>query len=67
MTRGDHKGAFTYDYKGAMEAELQQMEAEGLWTQVDVIETDKYMKDPSTMMDEQYMSGSVYLYKKSIK
>ncbi|XP_071395027.1 methyltransferase-like protein 27 [Centroberyx affinis] len=75
MTRGDHRVESTYQFKADLEKEFQLMEEEGLWTCVEAKETDKYMRnvydinmrDMRDVQEEEYISGSVYLYRKSIK
>ncbi|XP_071377300.1 methyltransferase-like protein 27 [Centroberyx affinis] len=71
MTRGDFMMGPVYSaYKADLERELQLMEEEGLWTQVEDIKTDKYLKnvyqegDMADMRDGEYMSASIYLYRK---
>ncbi|XP_074495158.1 methyltransferase-like protein 27 isoform X2 [Sebastes fasciatus] len=74
MVRGDHRGTPANDYKKDLERELQLMEEEGLWSPVGLKLSDKYMEDPhlninrvkDLQKEERYLSGSVYLYKKSI-
>ncbi|KAM9353591.1 methyltransferase-like protein 27 [Symphorus nematophorus] len=73
MARGDHRGAAAHKYKQDLETELQLMEDEGLWSLCGVQHTDRYMEDPhlnpervEDVQEERYVSGTVYLYKKSI-
>ncbi|KAL7394123.1 hypothetical protein ABVT39_021110 [Epinephelus coioides] len=72
MSRGDSRG--TDEYKKELEKELQLMEDKGLWSLVGVKETDEYMEDQhltaerlkDLQPEERYISGKVYLYKKSM-
>ncbi|XP_049895612.1 methyltransferase-like protein 27 [Epinephelus moara] len=72
MSRGDSRG--TEEYKKELEKELQLMEDKGLWSLVGVKETDEYMEDQhltaerlkDLQPEERYISGKVYLYKKSM-
>ncbi|XP_035529043.1 methyltransferase-like protein 27 [Morone saxatilis] len=73
MARGEHTGTPANQYKKDLERELQLMEEEGLWSPVGIKQTDRYMEDPhlsaeraKDMQEERYISGTVYLYKKSI-
>ncbi|XP_042346700.1 methyltransferase-like protein 27 isoform X1 [Plectropomus leopardus] len=74
ISRGDHTATSSIQYKKELERELQLMEDEGLWTQVGINETDKYMENPHLSIERaeelqqkgRYISGKVYLYKKSI-
>ncbi|XP_044062721.1 methyltransferase-like protein 27 [Siniperca chuatsi] len=73
MARGDHTGTPANKYKEDLERELQLMEEEGLWSPVGLKLTDRYMQDPhlnterdrKDLQEERYISGTVYLYKKS--
>ncbi|XP_018534323.1 methyltransferase-like protein 27 isoform X2 [Lates calcarifer] len=72
MVRGDHTGAPADKYKKDLERELQLMEEEGLWSLVGIKRVDRYMEDPHVnperddVQDKPYISGTVYLYQKSI-
>ncbi|XP_049902141.1 methyltransferase-like protein 27 isoform X2 [Epinephelus moara] len=74
ISKGDHTATPSIEYRKELERELQLMEDEGLWSPVGVKETDKYMKNPhlnaervkELQQEERYISGRVYLYKKSI-
>lgn len=74
MARGDHRGTPANKYREDLERELQLMEEEGLWSPVGIKKTDRYMEDPHLspervkvmQQEERYISGTVYLYKKSI-
>ncbi|XP_049439799.1 methyltransferase-like protein 27 [Epinephelus fuscoguttatus] len=74
ISRGDHTATPSIKYRKELERELQLMEDEGLWSPVGVKETDKYMENPhldaervkDLQQEERYISGRVYLYKKSI-
>ncbi|XP_034541718.1 methyltransferase-like protein 27 [Notolabrus celidotus] len=74
MTRGNHSKGEEMEYKDELERELQLMEQEGLWSQVGTKHTDRYMGDvhsstngdQNNLQEEQFISGSIYLYKKSI-
>ncbi|XP_031713199.1 methyltransferase-like protein 27 [Anarrhichthys ocellatus] len=59
-TRSNHTNM---EYKAALERELKQMEAEGLWTCVEVAEVEDWERGVSEE-DVGYISGAVYLYKK---
>nr|XP_040022036.1 methyltransferase-like protein 27 [Gasterosteus aculeatus aculeatus] len=72
MSRGDHRGPAGREYKKDLEAELQLMEEEDLWSPVGLKRTNRYMKDPhlkpeeiqQLQLEECYLSGTAYLYKK---
>lgn len=72
MSRGDSRG--TEGYKKELEKELQLMEDKGLWSLAGVKKTDEYMEDQhltaeslkDLQPEERYISGKVYLYKKSM-
>ncbi|XP_075934558.1 methyltransferase-like protein 27 isoform X2 [Anarhichas minor] len=74
MSRGDHTGTAGDEYKKDLERELQLMKEEGLWNPAGLKRADRYMEDPHLSpervkelpKEEQYISGTVYLYKKSI-
>ncbi|XP_037639629.1 methyltransferase-like protein 27 isoform X4 [Sebastes umbrosus] len=74
IARGDHRGTPANEYKKDLERELQLMEEDGLWSPVGLKQTDRYMEDPhlspeilkSLQKEERYLSGSFYLYRKSI-
>lgn len=74
MVRGNHRGAPAESYKKDLEAELQRMEEEGLWSRVAIQEVDRYMEDPHLKIERDgkteeevvYISGKVYFYKKSV-
>ncbi|XP_075934612.1 methyltransferase-like protein 27 isoform X1 [Anarhichas minor] len=74
MSRGDHTGTAGDEYKKDLERELQLMEEEGLWNPAGLKRADRYMEDPHLSpervkelpKEERYISGTVYLYKKSI-
>ncbi|KAK9536512.1 hypothetical protein VZT92_006287 [Zoarces viviparus] len=59
-TRRNHANV---EYKAALERELKQMEAEGLWTCVEVAEVEDWERGVSEE-EVGYVSGAVYLYKK---
>ncbi|XP_071759842.1 methyltransferase-like protein 27 [Centroberyx gerrardi] len=72
ITRGGHRVESTYRLKADLEKEFQLMEEEGLWTCVEAKEKDKYMRNVHSnnkrdVQEEEYISGSVYLYRKSLK
>ncbi|XP_028437473.1 methyltransferase-like protein 27 isoform X2 [Perca flavescens] len=58
-------------YKVCLEKELQLMEDEGLWTRVISQEMDRYMMDVYNNLkdqhDDQYLYGTMYLYRKALK
>ncbi|XP_071762140.1 methyltransferase-like protein 27 [Centroberyx gerrardi] len=68
LTRGNYMLGPVYSaYKADVERELQLMEEEGLWTRVEDIKTDKYVKNvyqDGDIRDGEYMSASVYLFRK---
>ncbi|XP_071395029.1 methyltransferase-like protein 27 [Centroberyx affinis] len=71
MTRGDYRAEeSTYQFKADLEREFQLMEEEGLWTRVESKETDKFLMDikrgAKDMLTAEYLSGCVYLYRKSL-
>ncbi|XP_041657708.1 methyltransferase-like protein 27 isoform X2 [Cheilinus undulatus] len=59
-TRGNQENL---DYKAALVSELKQMEAEGVWSCVEVTEVEKWERGVSEKEDG-YIPGAVYLYKK---
>ncbi|KAL4608417.1 Williams-Beuren syndrome chromosomal region 27 protein [Arapaima gigas] len=60
-TRAD---AQNLEYKSQLDCTVAEMEREGLWTRVDVVEEEEWERAVSN--DETgYISGVVYLYKKS--
>ncbi|XP_035019651.1 methyltransferase-like protein 27 [Hippoglossus stenolepis] len=70
IARGNHTGTESKEYKKDLERELQLMEDEGLWSGVGLKQADEYMQNsnlsPDRDEDEQlYISGTIYLYKKS--
>lgn len=73
MSRGDHTGAQATKYKEDLQRELHMMEEEGLWSLVGTKLTDRYMENPhleydrdkEEIQEKQYISGVVYLYRKS--
>ncbi|KAK9522330.1 hypothetical protein VZT92_018803 [Zoarces viviparus] len=70
MSRNDLKSESGNKYKVSMEKELQLMEEEGLWSHVITKEMDKYMIDVYSncedAQNEKYLSGTMYLYRKSL-
>ncbi|XP_068586088.1 methyltransferase-like protein 27 [Cebidichthys violaceus] len=62
------------EFKKDLERELQLMEEEGLWSPAGLKQADRYMEDPhlnservkELPKEERYITGTVYLYKKSI-
>ncbi|XP_020515305.2 methyltransferase-like protein 27 [Labrus bergylta] len=67
MVRGEHRGAEHDMYQCDLQRELQLMEEEGLWGQLAVQHTDRYMNDTFPDPDQQgelFLSGTAYLYKK---
>ncbi|XP_060936796.1 methyltransferase-like protein 27 [Limanda limanda] len=70
MARGNHTETQAEEYKQELERELQLMEDEGLWTPAGRRHADRYMRSsnlsPEREQDQQpFISGTVYLYKKS--
>lgn len=59
-TRSNHDNL---EYKADLEHEMKQMEAEGLWSCVEVTEAEDWERAVSAQEDG-YISGVVYLYKK---
>ncbi|CAJ1063781.1 methyltransferase-like protein 27 isoform X2 [Xyrichtys novacula] len=59
-TRGNQDNL---EYKAALEAELKQMEGEGLWSCVEVTEVEKWERAVSEK-EEGYIPGTVYLYRR---
>ncbi|XP_030606120.1 methyltransferase-like protein 27 [Archocentrus centrarchus] len=71
MSRVDPKSESGDKYKASMEQELQLMVEEGLWTLVDTKELNRYMLDvyndkSKKEEDEEYLHGTMYLYRKSL-
>ncbi|XP_036971785.1 methyltransferase-like protein 27 [Acanthopagrus latus] len=74
MARGDHTQTPSERYKRELEKELQLMEEGGLWSLVGIKRTERYMENPHLTnekggkgeQEKQYISGTVYLYKKSM-
>ncbi|XP_020515303.2 methyltransferase-like protein 27 [Labrus bergylta] len=68
MSRVDPKSESGEKYKLSMKRELQQMEEEGLWSPMSTGDMKKYMMDVyhNQTEDEQYLDGTMYLYRKSI-
>ncbi|KAF3839053.1 hypothetical protein F7725_017770 [Dissostichus mawsoni] len=75
MARGDHRGSPSEDYGKDLQRELQLMEDEGLWSPAGHKRTLRYMQDPylsgesiqDLLTEERFLSGTVYLYQKSIQ
>lgn len=73
MARGDHTQTPSERYKRELEKELQLMEEGGLWSLVGIKRTERYMENPHLTnekggkdeQEKQYISGTVYLYKKN--
>nr|XP_033495854.1 methyltransferase-like protein 27 [Epinephelus lanceolatus] len=70
MSRVDTASESDKSYKVSVEKELQLMEEEGLWTPVDTKDMEKYFIDPfnnyEKEQDAHYLSGTMYLYRKSL-
>ncbi|KAK2909620.1 methyltransferase-like protein 27 [Channa argus] len=69
MTRVDPKSESGDRYKASMELELHLMEDEGLWTHVATEDMHHYMVDVynnhnKEEQNEQYLNGTMYLYRK---
>lgn len=71
MSRGDHSLETAKNYKKDLERELLLMEEEGLWSLVGTKQSERYMADMHTddkdLQGKGYITGTVYLYKKSTK
>ncbi|KAK1894751.1 Methyltransferase-like protein 27 [Dissostichus eleginoides] len=75
MARGDHRGSPSEDYGKDLQRELQLMEDEGLWSPAGHKRTLGYMQDPylsgeriqDLLPEERFLSGTVFLYQKSIQ
>ncbi|XP_026173033.1 methyltransferase-like protein 27 [Mastacembelus armatus] len=69
MSRLDTNCESGNKYKASMESELQLMEDEGLWTHVLSQNISKYMIDvyngSEDVQNEEYLSGAIYLYRRS--
>ncbi|KAF3839050.1 hypothetical protein F7725_017767 [Dissostichus mawsoni] len=68
MARGDHRGSPSEDYGKDLQRELQLMEDEGCGVQQDT--NDPYLSGESIqdlLTEERFLSGTVYLYQKSIQ
>ncbi|XP_075937203.1 methyltransferase-like protein 27 [Anarhichas minor] len=70
MSRNGLKSESGNKYKVSMEKELQLMEEEELWSHVITKEMDRYMIDVSDncedVQNDKYLSGTMYLYRKSL-
>ncbi|CAJ1061265.1 methyltransferase-like protein 27 isoform X1 [Xyrichtys novacula] len=69
MSRVEPKSESAANYRLSMERELQLMEEEGLWTQISTGDMDRYMMNVYNTYEEtteQYLRGTVYLYKRSV-
>ncbi|XP_041650246.1 methyltransferase-like protein 27 [Cheilinus undulatus] len=70
MSRVNPKSASGERYKQCMEQELQLMVEEGLWSPVATGEISRYMMDVYSNHDnqenDQYLTGNIYLYRKSL-
>ncbi|XP_078100614.1 methyltransferase-like protein 27 [Sander vitreus] len=70
MSRVDLKSESGAKYKACLEKELQLMEDEGLWTHVISQEMNRYMinvyNDRKDQHDDQYLYGTMYLYRKAL-
>ena len=60
-TRGNESNK---EYKNHLECILSEMEKEGLWTRICVMEVDDWEKGV-TEQESGYIPGAVYLYRKS--
>ncbi|XP_030013731.1 methyltransferase-like protein 27 [Sphaeramia orbicularis] len=73
MARGKHTGKPAAEYEEDLHREFQLMEEEGLWNLVGTKHFDRYMENPHVECDgdgedhqeKQFISGTVYLYRKS--
>ncbi|CAB1422767.1 unnamed protein product [Pleuronectes platessa] len=73
IARGNHTETQAQQYKEDLERELQLMEDEGLWSRVGLKQADKYMRslnlspdrDEDNVTEKPFISGTIYLYKKS--
>lgn len=63
MARGNYQRPAHFTYNEELQRELTAMEDEGLWSRVEVAHKDCYLLDPHS--DQQHISGTVYLYRKS--
>ncbi|XP_042345410.1 methyltransferase-like protein 27 [Plectropomus leopardus] len=70
MSSVDHETVSGHEYTMSLEREMKLMEGEGLWTPVDTKEMDKWLMDPfsgdENKQNEKYLSGTMYLYRKSV-
>uniref|UniRef100_A0A673AIZ1 Methyltransferase-like protein 27 n=1 Tax=Sphaeramia orbicularis TaxID=375764 RepID=A0A673AIZ1_9TELE len=70
IARGNYQRPAHFDYNNDMHREMKRMEEEGLWSLVGTSQSDRYLADPRPKCDgdgeEQYISGTVYLYRKSV-
>jgi len=68
MSRNGLESESGNQYKVSLEAELQLMEEEGLWSHVTTKEMDWYMIDVYSNCDhvqkDKYLHGTMYLYRK---
>lgn len=68
MTRKNHTGTKSEEYKRDLERELQLMEEEGLWSLVGIKQVERYMMDVTAdSHEDNYVGGNIYLYKKSVE
>uniref|UniRef100_A0A8D3CQ10 Methyltransferase domain-containing protein n=1 Tax=Scophthalmus maximus TaxID=52904 RepID=A0A8D3CQ10_SCOMX len=71
LTIGDQTGRPAAEFREDLWRELQLMEEEGLWSRVGIRLTDRYRENPHVNPErdeddvQHYISGSVYLFKKS--
>ncbi|TNN34074.1 Williams-Beuren syndrome chromosomal region 27 protein [Liparis tanakae] len=69
MSRNGLESESGNQYKVSLEAELQLMEEEGLWSHVTTKEIDQYMIDVYNcdhVQKDKYVHGTMYLYRKSL-
>ncbi|KAM4735583.1 methyltransferase-like protein 27 [Anableps anableps] len=70
LMRGNHSSSDEKEFGTNLERELQLMEDEGLWSRVAVKHVERYMLDPQGKTNKQeedrvYITGSLYIYRKS--
>ena len=63
MSRANDPSEAGLEYRVCLEKELRLMEEEGLWSHVDTKEMHNYMMDCNS---EQYINGTMHLYRKSL-
>uniref|UniRef100_A0A673AMN8 Methyltransferase domain-containing protein n=2 Tax=Sphaeramia orbicularis TaxID=375764 RepID=A0A673AMN8_9TELE len=74
IARGNYRRPIHIEYTENLQKEQQLMEEEGLWGLKGTKQIDRYIRNPDVecggdgedIQEDQFISGTVYLYKKSI-